>query len=144
MGGEGRVECENIGYSRNSAKSDPSQNSQLGVCNKFHGSVVVALDPELDLGADVLEHDRGRSSLTSRCWWLGTGISSSFENTSPRLAWYSLRPYHGGLVHCKRDRISGRDGNADSRDKFGDDVGSQESKRVEKGEGREWNNGHCH
>jgi len=91
-------------HSRHSAEEDTAQNRELGVRNKLHRRVVVTLDPELDLVADGLEHNWGRSGLTSGGWGLGADISTKSTR----------KP----LVSPLRS--------VDLRDEFRDDVGSEE------------------
>lgn len=57
------IEGSNI---RDGTKDAPGENGQFGVSDESHGGIVVALDPEVDAPADLLE-ESGRWTLSS---WL--------------------------------------------------------------------------
>ena len=64
-----------LGNAQYSSDSGAREDRKLRVGDKTHGTVVVTLDPELDLVADVLQGGRGRSRLASHSGRGRAGVS---------------------------------------------------------------------
>jgi len=69
--------------SRQGTEGDSGEDDQLSVRYEAHGGVVVPLDPELDLVADILEGCWRRSSLAGRSGCLGAAASARLDTAFP-------------------------------------------------------------